>query len=162
MDIADTGVPINPIANGITYGILSRKQIGISRTTSVSFGENRRYTKNMSRNPAPSTMVHSRLNAYRCSIIKIDAMSRMKFMGMKEHIKATIKTTVILSMLSMYPILELIRSNDISANKNFNNGVIYTSYLLYRVIKICFATSKPVIFYPYLFTHLAEHACRML
>ena len=76
-------------------------------------------------------------------------MTTIKFIGIKEHINATIKTTAILSMLSIYPKRALMSSNAIKANTNFKSGVMYTSYLLYRVIKICFITSKVVIIYTF-------------
>ena len=144
---------------GITYGIFNKKQIGNSNTTNVSLGENLRYSRNMSRNPAPTTTAHSRLKEYKWSSVNSAAMITIKFMGIKEHINATINTTVSLSILSIYPILELMSSKDTSARKNFKSGVIYTSYLLYRVINICFATSKVVIINPFTFrtsSHIAH------
>ena len=46
-------------------------------------------------------MVHSRLNEYRCSSTNSAAMITVKFDGIKEHINATTRTTVIFSIAAI-------------------------------------------------------------
>ncbi len=123
-DTADVGVPISPMEIGITYGIFRTKQTGVSTTTAVSLGENLKYRRNISKKAAPITIVHSRLNAYRCSNINSAAMITIKFVGIKEHIRATIKTIGSLFTAAIYPRRELISRRAVNASRNFKKGVI--------------------------------------
>jgi hypothetical protein len=118
-EMIETGVPIRPIAIGITYGTWKKKHSGVSITANVSFGENLKYKRNIIRNRMTTANIHGRDNSYRCPIINSALINTMKFFGIIEHNKAAINTIGKDVSDDWYPILELLASNATNDNTNF-------------------------------------------
>jgi hypothetical protein len=108
------------MASGITYGICKKKKIGVKRTASVSFGENLKYKRNISRKIIATIMALSTPREYKCPRMKRAAINTIKLAGRIEHKSEAIRTIAILFSGCIYPNLLFIIAIVISAKRNFH------------------------------------------
>ena len=119
-DTMDVGPPKSPIARGITYGMCIKKNSGVKRTASVSYGENLKYNKNIRINTINAKSAHSDDSEKRCPVINIAEINTIKLGERMEQRRDAIRTITKFLRLSMYPNLPFIVEIVISARRNFH------------------------------------------
>jgi hypothetical protein len=95
----------------------------VNKSSTVVFGANLKYKRNIRRNKTPITTAQAVDNEYRCSSIIIIAIIMMKLIGRNEARRDIIIVMAPFANLVAKPIFELIITKVISARINFDIGL---------------------------------------